>query len=173
MEEVFWQKEYIPCENCYGYYKSSELWKHVRRCTLATCSSSLRSKRVVQFSRLFLPVHQEASEGLKAVLATLSSDDVSRIVKSDSLILKLGETMFKRHGHDKEQYSILPTKMRELARLLRSLRHTSGKPHASLDDFINPSHVVLKDWTCTEEMLKNNGGRSMKTNKDDQHHFTS
>ena len=29
--------------------------------------------------------------------------------------------------------------MRELARLLRSLRHTSGKPKASLDDFINPS----------------------------------
>ena len=47
--------------------------------------------------------------------------------------------MFKRHGHDKEQYSILRTKMRELTRLLISLRHTSGKPNASLDDFINPS----------------------------------
>ena len=132
-------EEYIPCEYCYGYYKSSELWKHVKRCTLATCSSSLRSRRVVQSSRLLLPVPQEASEGLKAVLATLSSDDVSRIVKSDSLILKLGEKMFKRHGHDKEQYSILRTRMRELARLLRSLRHTSGKPNASLDEFINPS----------------------------------
>ena len=53
-------EEYIPCEYCYGYYKSSELWKHVKRCTLATCSSSLRSRKVVQSSRLLLPVPQES-----------------------------------------------------------------------------------------------------------------
>ena len=75
--------EYHPCEFCYGYYKSSDLWKHAKRCTLAPSSSNTKSRRVVQPSRQLLPTYADLSPGLKTILSTFSSDDISWIVKSE------------------------------------------------------------------------------------------
>lgn len=131
------QQEYLPCEYCYAYYISSDLWKHVKRCKLAPSSS--KPRRVVKSSRLLLPVSKEVSKGLQSVLASLNADEVSRIVKSDALILKVGEKQFGRHGHDNEQYSMIRNNLRELGRLLKQLRQTSGKINATLESFLDPA----------------------------------
>ena len=151
--------EYLPCEYCYGYYKNVELWKHVRRCTLAPTSNTQKSRRVLAKSRFLLPIAHESSAGLKDLLATLNSDEVSRIIKSNALILKFGEKISKRHGHDREQYNTLRNSLRGLGRLLRQLRIASESQNKTLDSFNDPTQ-----FQTVVEASKTISGFSLKSN---------
>lgn len=130
-------RDYVPCEHCYAYFLSWDLWKHVRKCVLAP-EGKPRHARVVQNSRLLLPAPKGTSVGLNSVLISLKNDDISRIVKSDHLIKQFGEKLYLKNGHDCEMYSYIRTKLRELGRLVVQLRKSSGQTSASLQDFINP-----------------------------------
>lgn len=130
-------EDYVPCEFCLGYYIHSELWKHIGRCPLKPVDLK-SSGRVVANSRLLLPVPASASDALKIVLTTFSSDAVSRLVKSDPLILQFGEKLCLRLGHDRENFSNIRNTLRELGRLLKQLRESAGLPDGNLDAFIDP-----------------------------------
>jgi len=131
-------EHYTPCEYCLGYYASVELWKHVQRCALAPTDRRKYSK-VIQSSRLLLPCPDGTSDGLKEVLATFSIDEIAVIVKRDPLILQLGERLYRKHGHDKEQFCFIRNTLRELGRLLRVLRENTNQCNKGLREFIDPS----------------------------------
>ena len=78
---------YLPCEFCYGYYVSTDLWIHRTNCPLINCPNDKQKNRKAKAnSRLLLPVAKCDSDGLKSVLANMNCDEVSKIVKSDTLI---------------------------------------------------------------------------------------
>ncbi|XP_064648758.1 uncharacterized protein LOC135500969 [Lineus longissimus] len=128
--------DYVPCEYCLAFYVKSDLWKHVRRCNMATKKEPRKHSRVVESARMLLPSAPGVSEGVKEILCSLSHDEVSRVVKSDQLILKLANKLYKKQGHDRDQFSAMRNTLREVARLLINLRIESDQPSATLSNFI-------------------------------------
>ncbi|KAL3882846.1 hypothetical protein ACJMK2_029150 [Sinanodonta woodiana] len=130
---------YTPCEYCYGYYAKYELWRH--KCPLKPESSTKGKvrQRVLSKSRMMLPTPPEANEALAEVLSTMRNDDVSRVCKSDTLILQLARKETFRLGHEKDAHNYIRSKMRELGRLLICLRTRTGICNSSLKDFIEPT----------------------------------
>lgn len=135
-------EDYVPCDMCLGYYVKWDLWKHRKRCPLLPEGKTAQG-RVITHCQLLLPVCTSSSVGLKKVLSTLSSDPVSRILKSDPLILKVGEKVYKKLGHDQEQFAVIRNTMRELGRLLQRLRTKSELTNAGLAEFIDPAKFQL------------------------------
>ena len=93
-------------------------------------------------SKLLMPPPVGVRHELQALLVPMNSDTVSRIVKSDSLILELARREFLRIGHDKDQHNHIRNKLRELGRLLMQLRRNANQPNASLQDFIHAGKLA-------------------------------
>lgn len=127
---------YVTCSHCLGYYAKTDLWKHVKRCLLAGDGVKKHNRHVAQ-GKLLLPTSDGVSDSLHSILATLKNDDISRAVKSDDLILKLGERISLKHGHDRSRFSYVRGTIREIGRLLLELRKTKSEGE-SLSDFIHP-----------------------------------
>ncbi|ELT95806.1 hypothetical protein CAPTEDRAFT_195253 [Capitella teleta] len=126
-------KEYIPCEYCYGYFVRSELWRH--KCSFKPSEK----KRVVATSYLLLPAPTGASAALSGVLASSRRDDISQILKSDHLILQLGEQLVSGIGNAKDSESNIRGYLRRMARLLQVMRIQESSPNAHLESFLTPS----------------------------------
>lgn len=134
--------DYLPCEHCLGYYSAPDLWKHTKRCPLADSTKQRPHKKVQESAKLLLPPPKGASTGLQTVLASMNKDEIGRIVKADKLILQLGEKLFLKNGHDREQHGYIRNVLRELGRLLKDLRGSTGNSSAQLIDFIDPKYFM-------------------------------
>ncbi|XP_064648164.1 uncharacterized protein LOC135500562 [Lineus longissimus] len=132
-----WQ-EYVPCEHCLGYYAKRELRRHVSRCPLSPELGIKKYSRVVVSGQLLLPVQISTTAGFKEVLVTMASDEISRIVKGDHIILALGAKKFEKFGLDHDQWSSIHNTTRELGKLLRALREATNQPNSTIEDFIDP-----------------------------------
>ena len=72
------------------------------------------------------------------------------------VILKLGEEMMKRDGHDKEQYSFIRTQLRELGRLLKELGILWETSESEIETFIDPTlfQTVINATRVVSGVLK-------------------
>ena len=127
-------EDYVPCPMCLLYLVKDDLWRH--KCPLATGGK----KPSARDAKLLLP-NAEGSDNeiLTSIIATLRSDRIGRIIKSDQLILDVGRKLMSRHGHDRDRHSVLRENLRRLARLLEVLRCETDEINAGLKDFITPS----------------------------------
>ena len=130
--------KYGPCPFCYGYYLRRELWRH--KCPLKpTKDNNSRSKLAVS-SLMLLPQSTVHSTLFQKVLCSMKSDQISRVAKSDDTILKLGDKLCNKHGHDADKHNYVRQKMREMARLLVELRKTTQRPNNGLASFFHPQY---------------------------------
>ncbi len=127
-------RDYGPCPHCFGYFIRRELWRH--KCPMK--ESNKLHERIAHKSSLLLPPPPGSSQLLQQITCPMKSDEVSRVAKSDTVIVKSAEREFLKAGHDKDRHNNVRTRMRELGRLLIQLRLTSGKKNASLDSFLTP-----------------------------------
>mgnify|MGYP001793677343 CR=1 FL=1 len=135
---VVWN--YVPCTYCLGYYLKSDLWKHVQRCPLREGKAAV-GIRHVELGRALLPVPKDTSKKLWKIITSMYDDSVANIIRSDGLIMALGEHLLFKHGHDRSRYGILRGQMRMLGRLLQQLRSMYGENHKwRLEHFINPKY---------------------------------
>ena len=65
-------------------------------------------------------------------------DKISRIAKSDMIIIAFGEKLCSKHGHDNENHNYIRQKMRELARLLQEVRKQLKNQEMSIIQCIDP-----------------------------------
>ena len=107
-----------------------------------TGMASCRRGRVVHKSDLLKPP-VGVSFKLNKVLSPMKRDDISLIVKTDSLIIEVAKREYLKLGHDVAQHGYIRNKLRELGRLVIQLRKNTNLPNASLEVFIHPHH--LKD----------------------------
>ncbi len=152
-EEYVDPSKYSPCPYCYGYYVSRDLWKH--KCSIRppkdcpetsdTTDGGIETRqpkeRVAAKSRLLLPPPPGISHELNRLLSAMMPDNVSRVVKSDSLILDLAKRQYMKHGHDLDQHDSIRSKLRELGRLLIELRQLENDANATLQSFIDPTRI--------------------------------
>jgi hypothetical protein len=128
-------EKYVPCPHCTGYYKTDQLWKHSRSCNKSTASQR-PFKRHVQAGRLLLATQKEKSDALHQIIQGMSNDEVSRCVKQDPLILRFGEKLCLKHGHNKSQHQYIRNSLRELGRLLLVMK--TSHTLRNLEDFLKP-----------------------------------
>lgn len=129
---------YVACSHCLGYYAPGDLWKHVQNCPLNKMKE-VKGRRHVAAGRLIMSA-TEHSQALHKVLASLKNDAVSRAIRQDCLILKLGEQLCLKHGHEPEQHGYIRNSLRELGRLLIQLRLQQPLRNLSLIDVVTPVH---------------------------------
>jgi len=128
--------DYLPCKFCFAMYVKTDLWRHHKRCRLQKKEGSTVKRRVQASSSLMLPMDTVISTGLKTVLQEMTYDDVTQLVKADTLIISLGERMFLKNGEVGQHRADIRNKMRELARLVLTARN------------IDKDIVFLKDLIC-------------------------
>ena len=148
---------YGPCPFCFGYYIRRELWRH--KCPLKPTQADKSRSKMAVTSLLLLP-NDNLNSLLHKVVCTMKQDQISRVAKSDETILKLGEKLCNKHGHENDKYNYVRQKMRELARLLMELRKTLGLPNHSLAAFFHPKYYRFL-VTCS----KNVAGFDESTNR--------
>jgi hypothetical protein len=144
-------KHFLPCQYCLGFFLKSCLWRHIKKCPFAPKEKEQKYRKVSSQATLLLPTSTEVSHGLREnVLKRMSADEISIAARNDTLIVKIGEKLYQKHGHLTHLYNHVSQKMRELGRLLISLREFDEDIH-SLEDAIQPQKfpAVVK---CTRTL---------------------
>lgn len=151
--------DYLPCKFCFAMYVRTDLWRHHKRCKLQVKNDGPVKRKVQASSSLMLPLDTTISTGLKEILQDMTYDIVTQVVKSDDLILSLGERMFLKNGEVRRHRADIRNKMRELARFVLSARKID-KDVIFLKDLINPGK-----FNTVLEAVKNMTGFDALTNR--------
>ncbi|XP_028298057.1 uncharacterized protein LOC114460324 isoform X2 [Gouania willdenowi] len=132
--------DYMHCINCEALLKRKSLWRHMSRCKLAQkCATKKPGKSRIQSLCAFAqPVPEGVGRKVWELVNAMHQDEVAVIIKEEKSILRLGEHLFAKHGHDKTKHEYIRQKMREIGRLLRHSRK-SGKLK-KIEDFYLPSN---------------------------------
>ncbi|XP_032423904.1 uncharacterized protein LOC116723252 [Xiphophorus hellerii] len=146
---------YLPCKFCFAMYVKTDLWRHYKRCKLRS-KGDMVTRKVQASSSMMLPMDIAISIGLQRVLQDMSYDNVSQLVKADSLIISLGERMYLRNGEVGRHQADIRNKMRELARLVLMARNID-KDVVFLKDLISPGKFntvfeAVKEMTGFNEL---------------------
>nr|XP_049575195.1 uncharacterized protein LOC125968056 isoform X1 [Syngnathus scovelli]XP_049589629.1 uncharacterized protein LOC125977309 isoform X1 [Syngnathus scovelli]XP_049591303.1 uncharacterized protein LOC125978199 [Syngnathus scovelli]XP_049591304.1 uncharacterized protein LOC125978199 [Syngnathus scovelli]XP_049591305.1 uncharacterized protein LOC125978200 [Syngnathus scovelli] len=137
--------DYLPCKFCFAMYVKSDIWRHIKICKLRVKEDGPVRRKVQAACSMLLPTDTSISIGLKRVLGDMTYDHVTQVVKSDTLIISLGERMFLKNGESSRYRADMRNKMRELARLVLEAREID-KDIVFLKDLIHPGkfNTVLK-----------------------------
>ncbi len=118
-------KTHVHCAYCKGMFIRKELWRHLRRCPSKTVSETKavgKSKVLVLADVAEATYCQAISAGVWKVLGNMRQDEVASVVRNDFLILQLGQSLYNKHGNDPTKFEYIRTKVREMGRLLLTLR---------------------------------------------------
>ncbi|KAK3084356.1 hypothetical protein FSP39_012139 [Pinctada imbricata] len=122
-EEKTSHSNYLPCEDCLGFFLKANLWRHRKQCPFKKTDVVGANKRCQSQASLLLPSSIGVCTGLKEkVLSRMSTDEVTMVVRNDPIIIRVGEKLFQKHGQLPHLYSHISQKMRELGRFLLSVR---------------------------------------------------
>ncbi|CAH0558564.1 unnamed protein product [Brassicogethes aeneus] len=121
---------YFVCTYCLGHYSKKLLHKHVKICKNKPKDEKHVGKRCLSKSQTFMAlVNSKNEEFLKKsrikdeVFGIMRPDNISYVAKNDALICLYGESILNKHKR-KQIINVVSNKMREMGRLLISLRET-------------------------------------------------
>uniref|UniRef100_A0A1I8J1L2 C2H2-type domain-containing protein n=2 Tax=Macrostomum lignano TaxID=282301 RepID=A0A1I8J1L2_9PLAT len=138
---------YLPCIHCFGFFRKTELSRHVQRCRFVVNVSDLnrRTEAVSAGRCLLLASCFPAKYPSKFIelINKMKVDSCSKVAQSDKLIMELGYYAYEGFTSGKTGKKIVTAKMREMSRLLMSAREIMGDPSACLDDLLKPSSFDL------------------------------
>lgn len=96
------------------------------------------------------PVPENVNSRFWKMVLEMHEDELTNVVHREKIILKLGQHLFNKHGHDVTKHKYIRQKMRETGRLV-----LQGKKHGKLkevSDFFIPAnfpHVIEAVHTVT------------------------
>jgi len=131
-------RNYVPCKYCYGYFLKAAIWKHA--CPFApTSDDGTRLRGLRKAATGVSTLTADATSAFAGMLNGMRQDDVGTVASTDALVLQLGQRLCTKFGGDREQFSYVRCKMRQVAKLLLTLRQSSGQMSASVSDFLIPT----------------------------------
>ena len=141
---------YIPCSHCLGFFLKADIWKHIQNCTMNIKNNksdkqkiSCRPHEHQQAGAALLPTPTDVATQFKdMILHTMTHDEVSFTAKNDRVILAVGQYLWGKNGHFKNQHQYIKQKMRELARFLIEAKRQDDSVE-SLSDCIDPKKFHL------------------------------
>ena len=121
-----------------GFVKKWELFRHVKKCPMNDGANP--GVPVQHQSSALLPGarFKEGSPKVNTLLAKMNKDGIHIVCKNDTLICLLGSFLMEPGEGVNEQY--VSQKMRQLGRLLQSLRELKKKENVRLADFFDPTN---------------------------------
>nr|XP_055041257.1 uncharacterized protein LOC129428912 isoform X2 [Misgurnus anguillicaudatus]XP_055041258.1 uncharacterized protein LOC129428912 isoform X2 [Misgurnus anguillicaudatus] len=150
-------KTYVHCIYCKGLFVRKELWRHTRRCPSKICSESEatgKAKVLVLADIAESTFSQAISPEVWKILGNMKNDDISSVVRNDFLILQLSQSLYNKHGSDPTKFEYIRQKVREVGRLLLSMRKKFSI--LSFEDALKPNNFykvieAVKDVAGYEE----------------------
>lgn len=128
-------RDYVPCPDCYGYFRKSLLYRH--ECHNSKREAKVKANDRVRNGQCLLPGQPEQREFAKFLLS-FRCDAVSRVAKSDTLIMKFAERKFEKNGHDSDMHNCIRSEVRKVAQVLIELRGILHDDNLSLTECIAP-----------------------------------
>ncbi|KAL1494246.1 hypothetical protein ABEB36_009871 [Hypothenemus hampei] len=133
--------KYIVCQSCLGYFSRNYLRRHRKIKSLIHCPT---------FCNLFWTT-KDFYESLRLkheVFPIMRNDEISKVAMSDPLICSYAESLLRKHKRPQIK-NVISNKMRELGRLLISIKTISGsqmmfetmKPEM-FDHFVSATKII-------------------------------
>ena len=111
--------EFLPCEFCMEFYFRKDLHRHVKTCSQRKDHlTQSKGFRVQSRASMLLPIPSMVSQDLKKIFERMRVDDVSLALKMDTIIIKYGNMLCRKHFNNDDQTYHISNKLRELGRLL-------------------------------------------------------
>lgn len=112
--------DYLHCLNCEAYLKRKSLWRHMQRCHLNKKLKGMKpgTSRVQAICKYAEPLPSGVNERFWKLVLNMKEDEITSVVRSEKNILKFGEHLFIKHGHDVAKHEYVRQKMRETGRLV-------------------------------------------------------
>ncbi|XP_067297785.1 uncharacterized protein lcorl isoform X4 [Pseudorasbora parva] len=137
--------DYLHCVNCEACLKRRSLWRHMQKCHLSKKDKGMKpGKTCVQTLCLYTaPVPESVNETFWKMVLEMHEDEITHVVRKEKIILKLGEHLFSKHGHDVTKHEYIRQKMRETGQLVLQVKR-NGKLKEVSDFFVpaNFPHVI-------------------------------
>ncbi|XP_060590855.1 uncharacterized protein LOC132745869 isoform X2 [Ruditapes philippinarum] len=116
--------KYVQCATCFGTFRSSVLWRHVKNSHPESVKKTTKLKKHHQVSSAaLLPVAGVVADKFRDfILNRMANDKVSLVARNDNDIVRFGQKMFQKTATNHHQNQYVRQKMRELARFLVSVR---------------------------------------------------
>lgn len=132
--------DYMHCINCLALLKRQGLWRHMSRCKLSRKCSQLKPgrSRIQALCAYAQPVPDGVNSKVWELVHAMHQDEVTHIIRQERSILKFGEHLYAKHGHDKTKHEYVRQKMREIGRLIQQARQNGRLNH--IEDFYVPSN---------------------------------
>ena len=118
-------ENYVPCIYCKSFFLKEHLWIHHNRCFLFEKSSPSGKRVQMEAKMMLLNTTSLQKLFVQKVLKDCSPDNVTDVIMSDALILKFGQSSFRRL-RKQHNANLVRQKMRECARLLLVARSRSA-----------------------------------------------
>ncbi|XP_030251292.1 uncharacterized protein LOC115568284 isoform X4 [Sparus aurata] len=134
-------KMYVHCTYCKGLFVRKELWRHSRRCpskTVSETEANVKSKVLALADIAESTCSQAISIGVWKILGKMRQDEIASVVRNDFLILQLAQSLYNKHGSDPTKFEYMRTKVREMGRLLLTLRQKYSI--FSFEDAVKPNN---------------------------------
>ena len=140
-------KDFVHCMYCQAMFLRRDLWRHARNCPSKPVKDNAESgkTRVLTLATMSESARcQQISQGVWKLLTVMKDDDISAAVRSDFNILQLAQSFFNKHGQDPMKFDYIRQKLREVGRLLVTLR--TEFVINTLEDAVKPAnfHVVIQ-----------------------------
>jgi integrase len=138
------ETDYRACPHCKAVYLKSLLSKHEQRCKQKADGKRMKRGQCAAIGMMMLPLPLGTSASFfEKVISKLRDDPVSRLIRSDSLILQYGERLFSRRDIEEHSYGQINGRLRELGRLLQVLRENSEMRVSRLAQALDPVNFDL------------------------------
>ena len=164
--------DYMPCNYCLVFYVKKELWRHVKTCKAKNKPIAVNQSRedaehdCITASAALLKgaagsvgLNIDSYEFKTRVVDAMHSDEISRVVKSDHLLLLLGKVQFEKLG--KMRAGQVREKLRLLGRAKIALRKATKDSNAEMSDFLCPEKFDICIHTVKSLAEESTDGSSL------------
>ncbi|XP_067468322.1 uncharacterized protein [Thunnus thynnus] len=134
------KKVFAVCLYCKGTYVRKVMWRHLQKCPSKKCMKSplgVRAKISTMVAVAESTDSQELSSDLSSILNKLKKDDIASVVQSDFHILQIAQYLLRNTESKAKNYTYIQQRVRELGRLLLTLK---TKSIFSFEEAIKPQN---------------------------------
>ena len=130
--------KYYPCTECYGFFSKFELYRHS-----CVATRNIKEKHLLRDSKTMLAsAINTPNPDLAKVIASMRDDEITQVVKNDSLIKKFLSDQLDRY--DNRQQKMVRQRARDIARLLHHVRESDNDlADLELRHLLTPSRFDL------------------------------
>ncbi|XP_039675539.1 uncharacterized protein LOC120570916 isoform X4 [Perca fluviatilis] len=133
-------KTLATCVYCNSMYIRKDMWRHMQKCSARKSSEPWSSGKIKVLTLMAAAEStdpQKISSDVRKMLNTLKNDEISSEVLNDSFILQLAQCLYRMNRGKRKNLENLKLRLRQMGRLLLTLKK---KSICSFEDAIKPQN---------------------------------